>query len=67
MKMKSRPEATHYGQNYIHEDYLFFPKKLGDEWRWLEWAKWKSVVIYMVVYPGCSPIGLMWKETEWVK
>lgn len=37
--------------------FLFLPKVIGHEWRWLEWAHWKQM------YIG----GLGWCSIEWIK
>jgi len=50
--------------------FLLLPKKIGNEWRWLEYASWKQVCIKrhsLVPERGYSPgqYHLTWASTEW--
>jgi hypothetical protein len=41
--------------------FLFFPKTINDELRWLEVAVWKQM------YSTCkSPTSLSWEDLQWV-
>jgi len=68
LKIKSGPEE---GDERIVDGFLWFPKYLDREWRWLEHAKWLQIVrrlTQIVPDSGYSPgqTYLSWCDTEWV-
>ena len=67
LKEKRRCEE---GEERVKSGFLFLPKKLGNEWRWLERAKWKQICMRLGdISPGAcySPgqTNLAWVSTEW--
>lgn len=69
LKTKSGPEE---GDERIVGGFLWFPKYIGREWRWLEHAKWLQIVrrlTQIVPDGGCYSPGqtyLSWCDAEWV-
>lgn len=56
-----------------HRDgFLWLPKRIGDEWRWLEWAAWKEEFVEgFDLSPGASEFASLtecvyWRRTEWI-
>lgn len=39
-KVKTKPKV---GSVRIQEGFLFFPKKIDNEWRWFEYAIWEEI------------------------
>jgi len=60
VKFTTKPDPPE-GTTRIVKGFLFFPKHLNGQTRWLEIATWKKEAIY---YQGTSII--FWKDTEWV-
>ncbi len=56
MKFKARYKD---GEKKIKKGFLFFPKRLQDEIRWLEVAWWEER--YNYIGPSCS----YWTATKW--
>ena len=53
------------GQQQIISKYLFIPKRIGDEYRWLERASIKQTLYRMFdVTSGAE--WWEWRDTEWV-
>lgn len=44
--------------------FLWFPKTIGDETRWLETAEWEE---RHHVYHGYDGMERWWEETQWVR
>jgi hypothetical protein len=43
MRWKSKDYRTELGVWVRkHKRFLLFPKKIHNEWRWMEWAEWES-------------------------
>lgn len=42
----------------IRSGFLFFPKCIDGEWRWLERARWKQ--IFVASYTDCGWVNLSW-------
>lgn len=56
MKWKSKEYKDDAGQWYKkHKSFLFFPKKIEGEWRWLEKAQWL-----------CRKEGIKWVKISWL-
>lgn len=52
------------GQTRTITEFLWFPRKVNHEWRWLEIAKISQVVDkYWTLHDGDK---LYWKDVEWV-
>jgi hypothetical protein len=54
------------GQQRIINKYLFIPKRIGDERRWLEKATIKQTLYYMFDVT-CGAAWWEWRDTEWVE
>lgn len=46
------------GDTRIKTGFLFFPKCLNDEWRWLEKSSWEQKMCLLTA-------GLCWESTDW--
>jgi len=59
--MSSTPK--HVGDTRIATEFLWFPKKLNHEWRWLE-----TVKIRQVAYQSYTSSGykLFWEDIKWI-
>ena len=44
--------------------FLWYPKRIDREWRWLEFAAWIETYIY--VYHKVGDCGERWVATEWI-
>ena len=56
------------GETRIKSGFLFLPKEINYEWRWLEKAKWEETVIKtgnVARYSPC-PYMLIWAATQWL-
>lgn len=68
-QQKQQPKE---GDTRTKDGFLWLPKKLGNEWRWLEYAKWKQrcmKLTSLVPEGGIYSPGqyhLSWVSTEWV-
>ena len=60
-KTKSEPQFL---DSRIKEHFLFFPKKIENEWRWLERAKYKQIYEYISGHGDFPPLG--WIDKEWI-
>lgn len=62
MKWKTKPEPQPFDIR-IKEHFLFLPKKINNEWRWLEKAKYKQSCEFSyrneIKYIG-------WEDKEWI-
>lgn len=54
------------GQQRIISKYLYFPKRIGDERRWLERHKIKQTLHYMFDVT-CGATWWEWRDSEWVE
>lgn len=66
------------GSERVKTRFLILPKKIANEWRWLEKTKWKQKCVKMFQYSPMSPptplkipdsFGipyLVWINTEWL-
>jgi len=52
-------KLVHQGDSRYRDRFLLFPKAIGNEWRWLERARWKEVYSFNYADSG-------WDATEWV-
>lgn len=52
------------GDTRIKHGFLFLPKHMNGEWRWLEFATWEQVVRVVLV----TPVGyrLAWRNDTWI-
>ena len=53
-----RGRCPQIGDTKIKKRFLLFPKCIGDEWRWLEFAVWLKVFKQGKLYP-------YWVEKRW--
>jgi hypothetical protein len=51
-----------FGQKRYREGFLALPKLIGDEWRWLETARWQET--YSSYVPGRASHG-RWVAVSW--
>ena len=58
MRLKLKPVSKH-GDYRIRQGFLFLPKIMNQEWRWLEKAKWEQKYH---VYDFDS----YWSDVRWV-
>ncbi len=71
LKVKIKKEPREHDER-VKAGFLFLPKRVGDEWRWLEFARWRQRCALMPYIPppgvGYSPgqTCLRWISTEWV-
>lgn len=63
MIWKEKPEPQ-WHDSRIKEHFLFFPKKIGNEWRWLERTKYKQSYEYIPGHGDFLPLG--WIDKEWI-
>lgn len=49
----------------IKSGFLFFPKKINNEWRWLERAKWQQIYHRDSSDP-CLTRTNYWYNSEWI-
>ena len=54
------------GQQRIISKYLYLPKRIGDERRWLERCKIKQTLYYMFDVT-CGQGWWEWRDSEWVE
>ena len=54
------------GQQRIISKYLFIPKRIGDECRWLERVSIKQT-LYRMFDVTCGACWWEWRDTEWVE
>ena len=63
MRWEAKPKAVEFDTRTVHR-FLLFPRRIGDEWRWLEWAWVKQV--YRIV--GYSDGGSgVWTDWRWAR
>lgn len=68
MKYIPSHKKLHVGQVREKEKFILFPKKIGNEWRWLEKAKYEQKV-FTVDVGGSMEWGKyrnMWFATKWL-
>lgn len=72
LKVKNKPEPKENDERVI-AGFLFLPKKIGNEWRWMERAKWRQKLVRVPYIPppgvpGYTPgqTCLDWRPLEWV-
>ncbi|UGO51262.1 hypothetical protein PQE72_gp181 [Bacillus phage vB_BanS_Skywalker] len=63
MRWKSN-KPQHHGQHRHKTKFLLFPKKIGDEWRWLERATYLQKVER--IYLGYYDSKLTWEDVKWI-
>jgi hypothetical protein len=72
MRFKTKPKSyPREGDTRVKTAFLWLPKKLDNEWRWFEKARYKQKLMRMIVivHGGCYTPGnykLKWVSTEWV-
>jgi len=59
MRWTSKETPTEGDERVINR-FLFFPKLLGEEWRWLEWAEYKQRYAVYEYSSNC------WEDKEWI-
>lgn len=64
MRWKSN-KPQHRNQERHKTKFLWFPKKLGDEWRWLERATYLQCVDVEYLAYG-SGHKLVWHDDRWI-
>lgn len=62
--MRWKKEQYDFTDTRIKEHFLFLPKRIGNECRWLERAKYKQ--IYEYNRAGDGSLFLMWADKEWI-
>lgn len=67
----NRGRQPQEGETRICKAYLWLPKRIGDEWRWLETATWRQeyrALHVLVPERNClnSWTTLHWVDTEWI-
>ncbi len=62
MRWKEKPTPIPFETIRIKEHFLFFPKKINNEWRWLERVKYKQC--YEEWWDGICYIR--WVDKEWI-
>lgn len=64
-KHKKNPKVGDYRTN---SGFLLFPKRIGDETRWLEYAKWQEKIVedIDVDMAGTAYRILSWEATDWL-
>lgn len=69
MRIEHKPEAPWppAGDGRIESRYLWWPKRIGDETRWLEWATWEEEVVHWVDAVTLRDTRWSWEATRWVK
>lgn len=68
MRFEHKPEAPR-PKNRIKRErrgFLWFPKRIGDEARWLEVATWEEEVIIWVSTPTKKRWYWTWETTRWL-
>jgi hypothetical protein len=53
------------GQQRVISKYLFIPKRIGNERRWLEKSTIKQTLYYMFDVT-CGATWWEWRDTEWI-
>lgn len=62
MRFKNYKHPNHVGSERIRIAFLWFPKKIGGEKRWLEISAWKQ----KQYYNPYSPTNWYWKDKCWI-
>jgi len=68
MKYIPKHKKLFEGQRRCRTKFLWLPKKIGDEWRWLERASYEQKVVAVDV-GGSMEWGKyknMWCATQWI-
>ena len=65
MKYKVVKNKKVDGQERIITKYLIFPKRIGDEIRWLETATFKQILYNRCDYT-CGTTWWEWNDVEWI-
>ena len=67
MKIKLKPEPE-LGDIRIVSKFLWFPKYINREWRWLEKASYKQIYrkVWVALYDATSAFFIEWCDEEWV-
>lgn len=68
MKFKHKPEARwpKDGTKRERGGYLWFPKRIGNETRWLEAAAWEEEVMHWVSALTKKDLYWTWETTRWL-
>lgn len=73
--MKYRYKTAILGDERIIESFLWFPKCIDNEWRWLEFARWREKTIYYnpqpipsfkPMMPKEETVCFRWVTVEWI-
>jgi hypothetical protein len=66
--MKKKLKDLEVGMTQCKSRFLFLPKTIGDEWRWLERAEWKEVLVETAKFLdiGVTVSVLEWIPVEWL-
>lgn len=69
MRFKHSPKAPWPidGTIRLVSRFLWCPKRMGGETRWLEWATWEERVVYWVNALTKERTRWSWEPTEWVE
>jgi hypothetical protein len=62
-KLKDKPSAKNYKKEVLIKKYLFLPKLINREWRWLEYTGYVKVVDFSLKSDGC---GYFYEKYKWV-
>ncbi len=60
------PGTPEYGSLRVRNAFLWLPKKIDGEWRWLEWAEWKEMY-YRPTGRAAGYQKLKWRPYEWCR
>lgn len=71
MRWKNRPAKMSplIGETRYRSDFLVFPKCIGDNWRWLEYATWEQKLILVHSFAPEIPPDMLfksWRNTAWI-
>lgn len=73
--MRYKYKTAAIGDERIVEGFLWLPKCISNEWRWLEFAKWREKTIYYnpqpipwytPVLPKEKTVCFRWAVVEWL-
>lgn len=59
--MRWSSHGPHFWQMRRRRGFLFFPKLIHTEWRWLEWSSWWEQYL-----PATYQAG-HWKAVQWIR
>ena len=60
-----RKKLPRRGDTRVKSGFLLFPKYIGDEMRWLEFAAWEQELVQ--TYDGAWGVGWNWENRRWTE